>query len=364
MSAHRLLSRLLPVLTFLLPALLPVTASAANGSIYQPLAGFPASLANPVRGRLTLHTDGNFHGGDSNIEGGGPGLLYRISPDGRVAAVARLVYPLDGFTGSTRPSERLVSDAAGRLWGIASKPSSAAIAAIFHFTPASGQYVEVIEFNTLPGANFSTVPVSNLVPDGQVHFWFLTVTNNFEKGVKETSLHRLDPVSGALTLLSTVPREQEAAPDLAADGLGFLWGQSPNGNGDVDGSVYKISVPTGIRTTVAAFGWDRGRRPVGGLSPDGKGFFWGTTAEAGAYGMGTVYKVETATGALTIVADIPDTVTGGGIKTSRPSTALCADGRGWMWGTTDEGGISMGSGYFGAGTVFKVNIQTGNSGRW
>ncbi|RYD24875.1 MAG: hypothetical protein EOP86_28035, partial [Verrucomicrobiaceae bacterium] len=287
MSAHRLLSRLLPVLTSLLPVLFPVTAAAANGSIYQPLAGFPTNVKSPEWNGLTLHSDGNLYGANSSFDNG-PGLIFKIYPDGRVETVARLAHEdPDGVVRSINPSEQLEPDSAGRLWGISEKSLEPGwISSLFHFTPASGRYVEFTTYDALPGATAPVYPRSNLIPDGQGNFLFLATMAAPAAGKFQTVLYRLEPLSGTFTKVGAAPSNEKEGWSFVADGEGFLWATSRGIPNAGMGSIFKINAVTGAHSWVTGFSggeWsaERGAMPIEGLRPDGQGFLWGTTLSGG-----------------------------------------------------------------------------------
>src|SRR5262249_24903422 len=88
--------------------------------------------------------------------------------------------------------------------------------------------------------------------------------------------------------------------------------------------------------------------PVLSLS-DGNGTFYGTDYFGGAYGYGTVFKVDAA-GKVTTLYSF-----GTGADGSRPTAGLVQDQEGNLYGTTSSGG-NLACGFnFGCGTVFKLD---------
>jgi uncharacterized repeat protein (TIGR03803 family) len=115
------------------------------------------------------------------------------------------------------------------------------------------------------------------------------------------------------------------ASQLIIDAQGNLYGASPyggiyssNSNGG-DGTVYKVT-PAGKLKVLYNFGSSStdGIRPVGPLTRDAAGNFYGTTAAGGANGSGTVFKL-TPQGVETVLASFPNnnlgayTMPGGGV---------------------------------------------------
>ena len=91
---------------------------------------------------------------------------------------------------------------------------------------------------------------------------------------------------------------------------------------------------------------DGGDFPIGGLIADANGDLFGTTAEGGAYGDGTVFEIaKTSSGyASTPTTLVSFNVTDGEV----PTGSLIADANGDLFGTTDGGGAN------GDGTVFEI----------
>ena len=115
------------------------------------------------------------------------------------------------------------------------------------------------------------------------------------------------------------------ASQLIIDGQGNLYGASPYGgiyssnNNGGDGTVYKVT-PSGALKVLYNFGSSPtdGVRPVGRLTRDAAGNFYGTTAAGGANGSGTVFKL-TPQGVETVLTSFPNnnlgayTIAGGGV---------------------------------------------------
>ncbi|PYV74028.1 MAG: Ig family protein, partial [Acidobacteria bacterium] len=107
------------------------------------------------------------------------------------------------------------------------------------------------------------------------------------------------------------------------------------------GTVFKLT-PRGTYDVLYSFtNVPDGATPEAGLVRDSKGNLYGTTASGGAFGYGTVFKVDT-TGTEIILHSFSGT---DGIQ---PQAGLVMDKAGNLYGTTVFGGAS------GGGTVFKL----------
>jgi uncharacterized repeat protein (TIGR03803 family) len=160
------------------------------------------------------------------------------------------------------------------------------------------------------------------------------------------------------------PRGSHPGATLLEDDNGFLWGTTEfldasryfeYGPGPGYGTIFKINRATGDATTVMEFtgiaGPVKGAHPKATLVKDGSGFLWGTTANGGAADMGTIYKINPATEALTTIAEFTGTT--GAVRGHHPVGTMVSDGLGWLRGTTAQGGTRDN------GTIFKVNTATG-----
>jgi uncharacterized repeat protein (TIGR03803 family) len=91
-----------------------------------------------------------------------------------------------------------------------------------------------------------------------------------------------------------------------------------------------------------------GANPYAGLIQDAAGNLYGTTASGGAFGFGTVFKLDT-TGTESVLHSFTGTPDG-----SSPYAGLLRDTVGNLFGTTNTGGSGQGCSS-GCGTVFKLD---------
>ncbi len=133
---------------------------------------------------------------------------------------------------------------------------------------------------------------------------------------------------------------------LVLDAQGNLYGAAFEGGAYGAGTVFKVDT-TGAVTVLYSFtgtGGD-GVTPIG-VVLDAQGNLYGSTSGGGAFGNGTVFKVDT-TGAETVLYSF----TGAGGDGADPSGGLVLDAEGSLYGTTNFGGA-----YY-LGTVFKVDAS-------
>lgn len=131
---------------------------------------------------------------------------------------------------------------------------------------------------------------------------------------------------------------------LALDSSGNVYGTTSEGGAHSLGTVFKVS-PTGSETVLHSFrgGRDDGSFSIAGLVRDAVGNLYGTTVDGGEFGFGTVFKVE-ENGDESLLYSF-----GRSSKDGRyPSASMLMDSKGNLYGTTQEGGA------FGFGTIFKL----------
>jgi uncharacterized repeat protein (TIGR03803 family) len=113
------------------------------------------------------------------------------------------------------------------------------------------------------------------------------------------------------------------------------------------GAAFPLSADAGTLTLLYSFkGGSDGRNPYGGLIYQ-NGTLYGTTAEGGTFGKGTVFSIDPTLGTKTVLYSF----------TGSPDGAFPFDGviyeSNALYGTTSSGGASN------EGTVFVINLQTG-----
>jgi uncharacterized repeat protein (TIGR03803 family) len=135
---------------------------------------------------------------------------------------------------------------------------------------------------------------------------------------------------------------------LAADGS--CWGTTLYGGAYGWGTIFRVNADGSDWQTIVSFsgtsGPTRGKTPTSGLLKASDGNFYGTTFDDGANGYGTLFRI-TPAGNFTTLADF--TGQGAGGNGDSPTGALIQLGNGDIYGTTTFGGSH------GAGSVFRYS---------
>jgi len=135
--------------------------------------------------------------------------------------------------------------------------------------------------------------------------------------------------------------------ELIQDAAGNFYGTTNQGGANGGGTVFKLD-PSGTVTILYDFtGGADGAGPEAGLFRDTDGTFYGTTYAGGAYGFGTVFKLDT-NNVLTTLYSFK-----GGSDGAHPEFRLISI-HGELYGTTKYGGSSTYCNGTGCGTIFKI----------
>jgi uncharacterized repeat protein (TIGR03803 family) len=217
------------------------------------------------------------------------------------ASTEKILYSFAGGVDGASPEAGVILDAAGNLYGT---------------TWGGGS------------AGFGTVFKLSRNPDGT---W------------TESILHSFQGADG------DAPRAE-----LVFDNVGNLYGTTFSG-GTVGGVVFKLSPNadgTWTETIIHNFNGVDGAIPTGALIMDGAGNFYGTTAQGGTLGGGTVFQLTPnldGSWSENVLYNFPI----GSAGTTSPNGTLTFDSSGNLYGTTATGG-------FGArGNVYKLSPSGG-----
>jgi uncharacterized repeat protein (TIGR03803 family) len=308
---------------------------------------------------LVFDKKGNLYGtttagGTSGNCKNGCGTVFKLTPSGNET----VLYSFTGGMDGAFPSEKLVLDARGNLYGTTIYGGNAqcnvwfqyTCGTVFKVTPA-GQETVLYRFT---GGKDGGNPMASVVLDAKGNLYGTT----FEGGAGTCpgncgTVFKVTP-RGKETVLHSFNRADGAYPEagLVFDKKGNLYGTTAAGGKFQNaGTVFKLT-PSGKETVLHSFplGFTTtdGAQPRTGLVFDKKGNLYGTTLRGGdrgcsggaGFGCGVVFKVTPSD------EDVIYTFTGGP-DGAYPSD-LVLDASGNMYGTTPNGGV------YGLGTVFKV----------
>ena len=296
--------------------------------------------------QLIQATDGNFYG---TTGGGGAnhgGTVFKITPSGAMTTL------YNSFTEGEGPSAGLVQAANGDFYGTTSFGGANAdclgsgCGSVFRITQ-SGTLTTVYSFCSQGGTSCTdgAYPVGGLIQATDGNFYGTTESGGVNHcisglvsegcgtvfrittGGTLTTLYNFCSLGGTSCTDGKVPT---AGLIQATDGN--LYGTTAEGGANGYGTVFEIS-PTGPMFSLHSFAGAYGAYPYAGLVQATNGAFYGTTAEGGASGDGTVFSLSLGPGSpevlLSVVAQHATPVFQGGpgliildVPTSGPTNSV------------------------------------------
>jgi uncharacterized repeat protein (TIGR03803 family) len=128
---------------------------------------------------------------------------------------------------------------------------------------------------------------------------------------------------------------------------GYLYGLTEAGGSHFYGSSFRLPVGGGLSTIYNFSDGTTGANPYARLVQGTNGIFYGTTAEGGTNGYGTLFKMTTGA-AVTFLYSFAD-----GNDGANPETGLTQGADGNFYGASEEGGADS------VGTIYKMNPNGG-----
>jgi uncharacterized repeat protein (TIGR03803 family) len=304
-----------------------------------------ADGSNPIAG-LIRDSAGNLYGATSLGGHFKVGTVFKLDSAGTFT----VLYSFTGAPDGAQPHSSLLRDEQGNLYGttvsggdLTCNPSGGC-GTVFKVDSTRKETV----LHTFTGGADGKFPQAALIRDAAGNLFGTTTSGGGAGGgtcgnsgcgtvfevdntAKETVLHSFSGGEDGQTVFA----------GLVVDGQSF-YGATGGGSPPAFGTLFKVD-KTGIETVLYTFtGGADGGFPFASLIHDAAGNFYGTTGSGGAFGLGTVFKLDT-TGKETVLYSFT-----GGADGGTPNGSLVRDTVGNLYGTTQLGGA------FNLGTVFKI----------
>jgi uncharacterized repeat protein (TIGR03803 family) len=238
------------------------------------------------------------------------------------------------------PTAGLVRDSAGNLYGTTQVGGTSNQGTVFEVT-ATGTETVLHSFGGPP--KDGAYPGASLVrsPQGRLYG---TTQNGGTYGFG--TVFELGPGGKMTVLYSFADGADGGYPEagLARDTAGNLYGTTAIGGAYGLGVLFKVSA-VGQETVLHSFGeGSDGATPISVPLLDSAGDLFGTTYWGGAFGLGTVFEVD-STGTETVLYSFA----GGPGDGAHPPAGLVRDAAGNLYGTTGGGGARE------LGTIFELS---------
>lgn len=275
------------------------------------------------------------------------GITNADITDVDVTCVTGGVQPLYAFTGGadgSYPDSGLTAGLDGNLYGTTSYGGTNNVGTVYRVTPA-GAHTVLYSFTAGPGDGQNPASGLELAPDG--NFYATTTAGGAYGG---GTFFKIDQAGNLTTLYSFGAAGTGTDPQgVTLGGDGTFYGTTTAGGANGLGTIYRITA-TGVHTVLYSFksGVD-GQAPAAGLSPAADGYLYGVTYYGGTKGFGTVFRIAPdGTGYGTV-----HNFLGGSKDGQYPGTKLRQGTDGGLYGSTGSGGAN------GLGTLFRYDRGTG-----
>ena len=220
------------------------------------------------------------------------------------------------------------------LWGTTSSGGNVGLGTLYRVNPESGQVEVLKHFTGTSGSVLGSKPSGKLTIASNGVLWGTTEeggTGNFG------TIFKYDPSTATFSAVySFTANGNGASPlGLTLGANGVLWGVARSGS---DGILFSYNPSTNVFTKVYGFtaltdANALGRYPDCKLVSDGNGYLWGATTERGQNNDGTIFKVEEATGTVTLVYRLNnDSALPLSTRAAAVKGELYFDGSGYLWG--------------------------------
>ena len=330
------------------------------GPIFEPVAAFQAGPTGPENSGFLKHSDGFFYGTSRSGGAYGYGTIYRVSSAGEVTVMVHFS-GASGAARGRRPQAELVDDGTGVLWGTTFLGGAGnfgdGFGTVFRFNPVTQDFTSITEFSGTGGFAKGSFPLAGLIRDGVGSLWGGTAaggTGGHGTIFKVNTVNLVFTSVFDFTGSAGARRGRSPEATLVNDGAGAMWGTTADGGANGLGTLFTVNTATSELTTLVDFtgsgGSFLGSRPTAALRMGEAGVWWGGTSAGGAGGFGTIFRYTAAGGVMTTVAQF--TGVGGSVPGRLPKVALVPDGAGSFLGTTNAGGAGD------YGTIFKIDANS------
>jgi uncharacterized repeat protein (TIGR03803 family) len=272
------------------------------------------------------------------------------------------LYSFTGGRDGSTPFSSVVFDLAGNLYGT-TEVGGGGVGTVFELSPEeNGSWTETVLFRFPPNGTSGTQPAAGMVFDAAGNLYGTTGAGGTGNGGTVFELKRQASGTWQEKVLYSFKMDNMDAHSpaygaLILDAVGDLYGATESGGVDDVGAIFELKQQANgswKEKVIFSFKADGtvGSFPFGGLVIDPAGNLYGTTAQGGALGQGTVFELRRQANGVwkqIVLFSI-------GAEGRNPQAGLVFDGAGNLYGTTVRGGT------FDAGTVFELKRQA--NGTW
>jgi uncharacterized repeat protein (TIGR03803 family) len=280
------------------------------------------------------------------------------------AGTEKVLYRFAGGRDGSEPAGILIFDKAGNLYGVTDAGGNAACTCgtVFKLAPTSSGFWKHTVLHTFVGGKDGFSPTAGLVTDAAGNLYGTTIFGGGTGcgGIGCGTVFELSPAGGwtetVLYRFTDGDDGSEPAGGVVLDGKGNLYGTAAQGGVSGNGTVFELTPGSGggwVEITLHSFGAPHdGGAPAAPLTITASGTLYGVAQAGGAYGAGSVFRlVPNSSGGWT--ENVLHDFTGSGVDGAEPTGPLVfKDGNLY--------GIAADSGTYNAGLVFELTPAHGN----
>jgi uncharacterized repeat protein (TIGR03803 family) len=288
-------------------------------------------------GGVVFGPEGALYGTTSD-GGVGYGTVFRLTPPATACKsvlcpwTETVLYRFSNSSDGGSPEfENLIFDQAGNLYGTTAGGGVHGRGVVFELSPSAGSWTETVLWDVGNGGGY---PLSGVIFDSAGNLYGTTSTEQCcEAGI----VYELSPSGSGWTetTLSDINLSGNAFGGVTMDEHGNLFGTSGGDTGRGAGGVYELTPYNGRWTFNALYTFSGGGMgPYDTPTLDGAGNVYATSAEAGGYSGGEVFKLTPSSGGWIYTSLVGFS----GANGYAPTGGVILDAAGNIYGTTLNGG--------------------------
>jgi uncharacterized repeat protein (TIGR03803 family) len=304
-----------------------------DGSSFNSIYVFNGSDGRSPSSPLILAPDGFFYGSTLSGGTGDRGTIFRINSD---ATIVEIVYAFSDCSEICAPQNVTLVD--GYLYGTAGGAGASDPGAVFRVMPNGSSFSVVHEFSFCEGGCYPQAGTI-LAADG---FLYGTTISGGPSGFG--TIFKIKPDGTSFEILHGFIGNDGASPvgGLTVAPDGFLYGTTGAGGSTSTGTIFKIKTDGTSFSNIYSFFCGNGCGPQSALTLGPDGLLYGTTFAGGFTSNGTVFRASPDGTSINTVYSF------NGFDGANPQTEVVFGSDGYLYGTTANGGSS------GLGTVYRV----------
>ena len=299
--------------------------------------------------------------GDCQYFSPGCGTIFRLQPPATFCSAVSCPCTVDDLyqfqnraDGAFPQAGNLTLDSAGNIYGTTYVGGLYDAGTVYELSRTTNGWTKTVLYNFI-GSSAGGNPGGGVVFDSAGNLYGVTFLGGVdgysgvvyelthsESGWTETVLHIFQPQTDG----------SGPAGNLVMDASGNLYGTTADDGPNGGGTVWELSPGSGgwSFSVLYSFTGEGAGGPAGGLLMDSSGNLYGTTAGHGAHNQGNVFKLSPANGGwnYTSLYDFS-----GGSDGGQPFSGLSMDSSGNLFGVTTYGGLVQNC-TSGCGVVWKI----------